>query len=103
MRKLGFSMSALFALMILLQTAASQSPDNTTASRLVGEVFTNGQQMKYLSMLSDGIGSRLTGSPGARRAEETMEAEMKRLGLAMFIGNHSQCPYRGKEEQHWLC
>ena len=82
MRKLGFSMSALFALMILLQTAASQSPDNTTASRLVGEVFTNGQQMKYLSMLSDGIGSRLTGSPGARRAEETMEAEMKRLGLA---------------------
>jgi len=68
--------------MILLQTAASQSPDNTTASRLVGEVFTNGQQMKYLSMLSDGIGSRLTGSPGARRAEETMEAEMKRLGLA---------------------
>jgi hypothetical protein len=31
--------------------------------------------------LSDEIGSRLTGSPGARRAEEAMEAEFKRLGL----------------------
>jgi hypothetical protein len=32
--------------------------------------------------LSDEIGSRLTGSPGCRRAEELMEAEMKRIGLA---------------------
>jgi carboxypeptidase Q len=73
------------ALVLLLaawpQIAASQSGDSM-ASRLVGEVFTNGQQLKYLSMLSDEIGSRLTGSPGARRAEQAMEAEMKRLGLA---------------------
>ena len=82
MRKLSFSTSAILAVMILLQPAAAQAPGNATASRLVGEVFTNGRQMKYLSMLSDGIGSRLTGSAGARRAEETMEAEMKRLGLA---------------------
>lgn len=63
------------------QMAAPQSSD-TMSSRLVGEVLTGGQQLKYLSMLSDQIGSRLTGSPGARRAEEAMEAEMKRLGLA---------------------
>ncbi|MEK6285196.1 MAG: M20/M25/M40 family metallo-hydrolase [Acidobacteriota bacterium] len=63
------------------QMAAPQSSD-TMSSRLVGEVLTSGQQLKYLSMLSDEIGSRLTGSPGARRAEEAMEAEMKRLGLA---------------------
>ena len=82
MRKLSFLTSCLLGLMILLQTAASQSPNDATASRLVGEVFTNGRQMKYLAALSDGIGSRLTGSSGARRAEEAMEAEMKRLGLA---------------------
>jgi len=54
--------------------------DNATA-RIVGEVFANGQQMKYLALLSDEIGSRLTGSAGARRAEEAMAAEMKRMGL----------------------
>ncbi|HSF24591.1 MAG TPA: M20/M25/M40 family metallo-hydrolase [Blastocatellia bacterium] len=58
--------------------ALSQS---VAASRLIGEVFANGQQMRWLQMLSDEIGSRLTGSPGCRRAEEVMEAEMKRIGL----------------------
>ncbi|HEV8482652.1 MAG TPA: M20/M25/M40 family metallo-hydrolase [Blastocatellia bacterium] len=82
MRKFSFAASTVLALSILLQSSAFQSPGNGTASRLVGEVFINGQQMKYLSLLSDGIGSRLTGSVGARRAEAAMETEMKRLGLA---------------------
>ncbi len=56
--------------------------DEAVLARLTNEVQSNGRQMKYLSLLSDEIGSRLTGSPGARRAEEAMEAEMKRLGLA---------------------
>ena len=55
--------------------------DNATA-RITGEVFANGRQMHYLSMLSDGIGSRLTGTAGARRAVDVMEAEMKRIGLS---------------------
>ncbi|MEK6321518.1 MAG: M20/M25/M40 family metallo-hydrolase [Acidobacteriota bacterium] len=76
-----FSIALVFVLTVWLQIAAPQSSDSMS-SRLVGEVFTSGQQLKYLSMLSDEIGSRLTGSPGARRAEEAMEAEMKRLGLA---------------------
>ncbi|MFP5264404.1 MAG: M20/M25/M40 family metallo-hydrolase [Blastocatellia bacterium] len=50
-------------------------------SRLIGEVFANGRQLDYLSMLSDEVGSRLTGTAGARRAEQVMEEEMKRLGL----------------------
>ncbi|MEK6303034.1 MAG: M20/M25/M40 family metallo-hydrolase [Acidobacteriota bacterium] len=58
-------------------------------SRLIGEVTANGQQMRWLQMLSDEIGSRLTGSPGCRRAEEVMEAEMKRIGL----GNVRREPY----------
>ena len=38
--------------------------------------------MRYLSLLSDEIGSRLTGSKGAERAMQATEAEMKRIGLA---------------------
>ncbi len=66
---------------LLSSTPARPAQDRATASRLVGEVFAGGQQMRYLMLLSDEIGSRLTGSAGARRAEEAMEAEFKRLGL----------------------
>jgi carboxypeptidase Q len=79
MRRLTLALAVL--IVALPQIAAPQSTDSMN-SRLVGEIFTNGQQLKYLGMLSDEIGSRLTGSPGARRAEEAVEAEMKRLGLA---------------------
>lgn len=66
---------------LLSSTLAGSAQSGAAASRLVGEVFAGGQQMRYLMLLSDEIGSRLTGSPGARRAEEAMEAEFKRLGL----------------------
>lgn len=67
----------------LLATAAPQSPvGDSPAARVVGKVFTDGQQMQYLSLLSDEIGSRLTGSKGAERAMQAVEAEMKRIGLA---------------------
>lgn len=69
-------------LLAVCSQAALPQANNSVQARLVGEVLTNGKQLNYLSMLSDEIGSRLTGSPGARRAEEAMEAEMKRLGLA---------------------
>ena len=73
----------LLFLMASIPAGAIQSPSTEIGvSRLLGEVFTNGQQMKYLTLLSDEIGSRLTGTPGARRAEEAMEAEMKKLGLS---------------------
>lgn len=73
--------ATLLALALLPAAPAQSPPAQTPASRLVGEVFAGGQQLKYLSLLSDEIGSRLTGTPGARRAEAAMEAEMKRLGL----------------------
>jgi carboxypeptidase Q len=70
---------ALYLRFRFRQTVQSQ---HGAASRLIGDVSANGQQMWWLQMLSDEIGSRLTGSPGCRRAEELMEAEMKRIGLA---------------------
>jgi hypothetical protein len=80
----------LFPLLLLLTTsllflnpAGAQTPPSDAASaRLIGEVFAAGRQLEYVSTLSDRIGSRLTGSAGARRAEEWAEGEMKRLGLS---------------------
>jgi hypothetical protein len=66
---------------LALAASAAQSTSETATSRLVGEIFAHGEQLKFLARLSDEIGSRLTGTAGARRAEEAMEAEMKRLGL----------------------
>jgi hypothetical protein len=77
-------------LLFLPASRAQTPPDRAAASRLLGEVFTNGQQLRYVSLFSDEIGSRLTGTANARRAEEAAEAEMKRLGLS----NVRREPYR---------
>src|SRR5205085_12080151 len=76
------SLLALLLLFFLPQSRAQTPPERAAASRLIGEVFANGQQLSYVSALSDRIGSRLTGTANARRAEEWAEDEMKRLGLA---------------------
>ena len=77
--------AALSLLSILLLTQPHARAQNASASdaapRIIGEVFASGRQLAYVSALSDEIGSRLTGSAGARRAEEWAEGEMKRLGL----------------------
>ncbi|MCA1618034.1 MAG: M20/M25/M40 family metallo-hydrolase [Acidobacteria bacterium] len=62
--------------------AVAQSPADPAAARIIGEVFAAGRHMEYVSVLTDRIGSRLTGSEGSRHAEEWAEGEMKRLGLS---------------------
>lgn len=84
MKKLIDRAALLLTALLLLGISGvrAQAPaDETATARIVGEVFSHGQQLKWLSLLSDRIGSRLTGSPGEHRAVEAMEAEMKRLGL----------------------
>lgn len=77
------SILILVSLCQLLAAAAPQSTaGDSPAVRVIGEVFTEGHQMQYLTLLSDEIGSRLTGSKGAERAMQAMEAEMKSVGLA---------------------
>jgi hypothetical protein len=75
---------SLLSFLLLLQplARAQNSQASEAAPRLIGEVFANGRQLAYVSALSDEIGSRLTGTAGARRAEEWAEGEMKRLGLS---------------------
>ena len=82
-RRRVHAVSLLILLLIFLPPTRAQTPhERDAASRLIGEVFANGRQLEYVSALSDRIGSRLTGTPNARRAEEWAEGEMKRLGLA---------------------
>jgi hypothetical protein len=94
---------ATLAIVLALPPVHAFNNDNAT-SRIIGEVFANGQQMRYLTMLSDEIGSRLTGSIGARRAEEAMAAEMKRIGLENVHHESFQMPVAWERgtAQAWL-
>jgi carboxypeptidase Q len=83
-------LSTLSLLLLIQPHARAQTAAAPAPARLIGEVFANGRQLDYVSALSDEIGSRLTGSAGARRAEEWAEGEMKRLGLS----NVRREPYR---------
>ena len=76
------ALSLLSILLLIQPPARAQNASASDATpRIIGEVFAQGRQLAYVSALSDDIGSRLTGSIGARRAEEWAEGEMKRLGL----------------------
>jgi hypothetical protein len=79
-----------FLLLFQQHALAQNSQGSDDAACIIGEVFAGGQQIEYASKLSDEIGSRLTGSAGARRAEEWAEGELKRLGLS----NVRREPYR---------
>ena len=94
----------LAAIVAALTLAPVHAFNNNATARIIGEVFANGQQMRYLSLLSDEIGSRLTGSSGARRAEEVMEAEMKRIGLENVHREPFQMPaaWERGSAQAWL-
>lgn len=66
----------------LATTVAQCQADRSPTTLVIGEVFSEGRQIQTMSLLSDEIGSRLTGSRGAERAMQAVEAEMKRIGLA---------------------
>jgi carboxypeptidase Q len=92
MKRVRAAAPALLSFLLLFQqhAHAQNVQASDAAARIIGEVFAGGRQVDYVSKLSDDIGSRLTGSAGARRAEEWAEGEMKRLGLA----NVRREPYR---------
>jgi carboxypeptidase Q len=50
-------------------------------TRIAGEGMMNSHAFQYLTELSDDIGSRVTGSPAERKAEEWSAAKMKAIGL----------------------
>jgi len=50
-------------------------------TRIAGEGMMNSHAFQYLTELSDDIGSRVTGTPAERKAEEWGAAKMKAIGL----------------------
>jgi carboxypeptidase Q len=50
-------------------------------ARIAGEGLLNSHAYQYLTELSDDVGSRVTGSPAERKAEEWGAAKMKSIGL----------------------
>jgi carboxypeptidase Q len=68
-------------LVTLLVAATATAQDLSTVTRIRHEGFRNSKVMEYAQMLTDGIGPRLTGSPGMRRANEWTRDELTRIGL----------------------
>src|SRR5690242_989562 len=65
---------------------ATSSADDEIA-RIVGHSFTGDGAMEFLETLTDGIGGRITGSPGSRAAAELILKELKQAG---FDNAHSE-------------
>jgi hypothetical protein len=81
MRRLTIALAiTALSITVSLPALAVQS-QRGAASRLIGEVSANGQHMCWLQMLSDEIGSRLTGSPGCREQGRRAVARSRDLAI----------------------
>src|SRR5258708_18780556 len=60
---------------------AEEDGTKPALARIAGEAMMNSHAYEYLTELSDDIGSRVTGSPAERKAEEWGAAKMKAIGL----------------------
>jgi hypothetical protein len=68
-------------------TEAPASSADDEIARIVGHSFTGNGAMEFLEALTDGIGGRITGSPGSRAAAELILKELKGAG---FDNAHSE-------------
>jgi carboxypeptidase Q len=71
-----------FLLTLTLPVLAADSPDLQTVTKIRQEGFRSSKVMEYARTLTDVIGSRLTGSPGMKRANEWTRDELAKMGLA---------------------
>ena len=73
----------MLALVLLLAAGSpAGSPDPDVATRLLGGALSDGIAFQRLTELTDGIGPRLSGSPGAEAAVKWGLSRMKEDGLA---------------------
>jgi carboxypeptidase Q len=80
-------------------TATAASPA-TAASRIAGAELTGSQAHAILQSLTDNVGARFAGTPGAERAIEWALAEMRRVGLKNVRRETVKVPrwVRGEEQ-----
>jgi carboxypeptidase Q len=62
--------------------SAADAPNLAMVSRIRQEGFRNSKVMEYAKTLTDGIGGRLTGSPGMKKANEWTRDELAKMGLS---------------------
>src|SRR5215475_2588760 len=85
------SKSSVWLAVILLGAGAALADDRPKGpdedgtkpalTRIAGEGLLNSHAYQYLTELGDDVGSRVTGSPSERKAEEWSSAKMKAIGL----------------------
>src|SRR6266852_415423 len=74
--------TATVALLLFASAAfAAETPDLTMQTRIRQEEFRNSKVMDIASGLMDFIGSRLTGSPNMKRANEWTRDKLTEFGL----------------------
>lgn len=72
---------SIFFLALLAHFPLGAQTRSDDLSKLIGEIWSGGQHASYLHRLSDEIGHRLTGSPGAERSEQAVLQWMKEMKL----------------------
>ncbi|WP_448663387.1 M20/M25/M40 family metallo-hydrolase [Sphingomonas sp. CJ20] len=75
------TLTAIAAVMMIATPAAAQSVDRAEIARIIDEGFNHSQIMQTAEQLMDGIGPRLTNSPGIRKAEDWTMARYRDWGL----------------------
>jgi len=71
--------------------------------KIAGEGMMGSHAFQFLTELSDDVGSRVTGSPAERKAEEWGVAKMKAIGLEnvpVIHANDSKIPLGGRVDRH---
>jgi carboxypeptidase Q len=72
---------AFAALVVAIPLFAADTPDLTMLTRIRQEGFRNSKVMEIASGLMDGVGSRLTGSPDMKRANDWTVKKLEEFGL----------------------
>jgi Zn-dependent M28 family amino/carboxypeptidase len=70
-----------YALLILLPLLGGAAPDSSPLPRLMGMALSDGKAAAIVESLTDRVGPRPSGSPGAAQAVQWAVAQMKALGL----------------------
>lgn len=76
------SRAALLAAVMSLPVAAQAAPTDDQIARIADEGYAHSKVMMTAHELMDGIGGRLTNSPGLHRAQDWAEAKFRNWGLS---------------------
>lgn len=98
-------MKKLFFLLLFTSTAAfSQNEDEKQLKAIYSQALTKSKCYDWLEYMSNSIGHRLSGSPGAEKAVQYTKAEMDKLGFDKVYLQEVMVPkwVRGEKETAYI-